>query len=380
MKVTSRLLIALACGSIVAFFAAAPAMSATTGSYAATADGTGLTLAVFAPGSEAPAFSLDIGITHGVLDSTPHITASAAGIVQVDTAETVAPPNAEDVVSIIDETIANAQIGAIHVDLAKGTSSSVTSNGLFTHNRGEVVGAQVALTPGGQAVINTPPFAAASESNIDALPGTVTSEAHSDEVVIPVELGDALVGPICDVLGGIAPPLGDACDQAVGQVGPFTRVMEVHILPSAVECVLDRATNTASVPVAQAALLEIVLFPGTVAEQVISVSLGQTVTLAEGTPLEVHAILGDAATSVDGATATATASALHLDLLADPLPTVSIVAAESSCAVTGQPATIRKPPPAVLPQTGAPLALIYGAGGLMIAIGLGLTRLLRRAA
>ena len=378
MKVSSRLMIALACGAIVAFFGAAPALSAPTGSYAATADGTGLTLALFAPGSDTPALSLDVGITHGVLDSVPHVTGEASGIVQVDTATTVAPPDAEDTVSVIDQDIGDPETVGIHLDLIKGVSESLTSVGPATHNRGEIVGATVRVSP----LVGTGPFAVASESNIDVTPAAVTSEAHSDEVVIPIELGAAVVAPLCDVIGGLVPPLGDACDEAVGGVGEnqLVTVTVVRILPAAVECVLDQATNTASVPTATAALLEITLFPGTLNEQTISVSLGQTIDIGTGTPLAIHAVVGDTATSVDGATATATASALRLDLLDDPLPSISIVASESSCTVTGTPQTIRRPPPAVLPETGAPLGLVYGAGGLMIAIGLGLTRLLRRAA
>jgi hypothetical protein len=376
MKVSSRLMIALACGAIVAFFGAAPALSATTGSYAATADGTGMTLALFAPGSETPALSLDVGITHGVLDSVPKLSGEASGIVQVDTATTVAPPDATDTVAVVDQSIGDPQTVGLSIDLIKGVSESVTTTGPFTHNRGEIVGAQIRLSP----LVGTPPFAVASESNIDVTPAAVTSEAHSDEVVIPIEVGADLVSPRCDVLGGLSPPLGDACDEAVGGVGevPLVTLLEVRILPAAVECVLDRATNTASVPTATAALLEITLFPGTPDEQVISVSLGQTIDIGTGTPIAIHAILGDTATSVDGATATATASALHLDLLDDPLPSISIVASESSCAVTGTPASIRRPPP--LPVTGAPLTMLYAAGGLMVAIGLGLTRVLRRAA
>jgi hypothetical protein len=376
MKVSSRLMIALACGAIVAFFGAAPALSAPTGSYAATADGTGLTLALFAPGSDTPALSLDVGITHGVLDSIPHVTGEASGIVQVDTATTVAPPDAEDTVSVVDQDIGDPETVGIHIDLIKGVSESLTSVGPATHNRGEIVGAEIRLSP----LLGTPPFAVASESNIDVTPAAVTSEAHSDEVVIPLELGREIVSPLCDVLGGLSPPLGDACDEATSGVEPLVTVFEVRILPAAVECVLDQATNTASVPTATAALLEITLFPGTVDEQTISVSLGQTIDIGTGTPLAIHAVVGDTATSVDGATATATASALRLDLLDDPLPRISIVASESSCTVTGTPQTIRRPPPAVLPETGAPLGLVYGAGGLMVAIGLGLTRLLRRAA
>jgi hypothetical protein len=369
-------MIALACGAIVAFFGAAPALSAPTGSYAATADGTGLTLALFAPGSDTPALSLDVGITHGVLDSIPHVTGEASGIVQVDTATTVAPPDAEDTVSVVDQDIGDPETVGIHIDLIKGVSESLTSVGPATHNRGEIVGAEIRLSP----LLGTPPFAVASESNIDVTPAAVTSEAHSDEVVIPLELGREIVSPLCDVLGGLSPPLGDACDEATSGVEPLVTVFEVRILPAAVECVLDQATNTASVPTATAALLEITLFPGTVDEQTISVSLGQTIDIGTGTPLAIHAVVGDTATSVDGATATATASALRLDLLDDPLPRISIVASESSCTVTGTPQTIRRPPPAVLPETGAPLGLVYGAGGLMVAIGLGLTRLLRRAA
>lgn len=376
MKVSSRLMIALACGAIVAFFGAAPALSAPTGSYAATADGTGLTLALIAPGSDTPALSLDVGITHGVLDSVPQVTGEASGIVQVDTATTTAPPDADDVVEVLNQTIGDPETVGLQIDVIRGTSESLTSTGPATHNRGEILGAQVRLSP----LVGTPPFAVASESNIDVTPAAVTSEAHSDEVVIPIELGADLVSPLCDVLGGLSPPLGQACDEAVENQGPLITLLEVRILPAAVECVLDRATNTASVPSATAALLEITLFPGTVQEQVISVSLGQTIDIGTGTPVAIHAVLGDTATSVDGATATATATALRLDLLDDPLPTLSIVASESSCSVTGTPQTIRRPPPAVLPETGAPLGLVYGAGGLMIAIGLGLTRLLRRAA
>jgi hypothetical protein len=82
---------------------------------------------------------------------------------------------------------------------------------------------------------------------------------------------------------------------------------------------------------------------------------------------------------VTGAAASATADALRLDLLDDPLPRISIVASESSCAVNGEPAgNITPPGNPPLPLTGAPLELIYGVGGLMVAVGLGLTRFLSR--
>ena len=107
---------------------------------------------------------------------------------------------------------------------------------------------------------------------------------------------------------------------------------------------------------------------------------GQTLDIGTGTPLAVHAVIGDAATNVEGAAASATASALHLDLLADPLPTISLVASEVSCGVTGEAARVVPPPKtAPLPKTGAPLTLIYAFGGLMLAAGIGMVRFLRKA-
>jgi hypothetical protein len=94
----------------------------------------------------------------------------------------------------------------------------------------------------------------------------------------------------------------------------------------------------------------------------------------------VHAVLGDAATSVEGSSASATASALRLDLLDDPLPTVSLVASEVSCAVTGEPVRVVPPKQPELPVTGAPLGLIYLGGGLMVGLGLVMARFLVRRA
>src|SRR5688500_12490944 len=103
MKRASRLMIALACGAIVAAFVASPALSVESGSYAATADGIGLSLSLFAPGSDEPALSLDIGISHGELDSTPISAGSASGIVQVGgtTATTNAPPDDNQLAEIV---------------------------------------------------------------------------------------------------------------------------------------------------------------------------------------------------------------------------------------------------------------------------------------
>ena len=377
MKRTFRLLIALACGAIVAAFAASPAMAAKTGAYAATAAGTGLSLSVTAPGSESPALSVDIGITNASLDSVPKVTGYGAGLVQLANtiAQTTAPPDANQTAALLDQTIGDPNNVGLSIDLVQGVSESLTSTGPATHNSGEVEGALLGVGP----LVGVGPFSVASQSNIDVTTGDVTSEAHSDEVVIPVQVGKNVISPVCDVLGGLIKPVGDACHEAVDGAGNQLRVtvLDIRILPAAVTCVLNRATNTASVPEAAAALLSITLFPGTPDEQTISASPQQTIDLLDGTPLHTTAVLGDAATSVTGSAASATADALRLDLLDDPLPTVSLVASESSCAVNGQPAAVTPPANPPLPVTGAPLVLIYGLGGLMVAVGLGLTRFLR---
>src|SRR6266542_1061464 len=105
MKRTFRPLIALACGAIVAVVAAAPAMSATTGAFAADAAGKGLVLEIFSPGSDTPALGVHIGTTTGKLKSLPTAAGTASGVEEVDTATTSAPPDAEDEVGPVNLTI-----------------------------------------------------------------------------------------------------------------------------------------------------------------------------------------------------------------------------------------------------------------------------------
>jgi hypothetical protein len=371
----ARLLLALACGAVLAAFAISPASAAPLGSYAGVADGTGLTLTLGVGSS--PIVDVGIGLSHGEVDSTTKAAGSGTGINIIDgtVATTDAPPDDSKTAEIFGIDIGDPSVGSLSAHVARGVSTSETTGDPSTANLGELLSAALTLTPGGVAVIGTPPFAVRSTSDVAVVGTLLTATAHADAVVIPIQLGDTIVDPLCDVVGGISAPLGQACEDAVGTVEDtgLTTVATVRILPATVECVYDGATEKASVPTAQAALLQVELF----GQETVTVSAGQTIDLLEGTDLHIHAVVSDATSSVNGNEASAIASGLRLNLFEGDLPQVRLAASEVSCGVSGQ-----LPPPAgdVVPRTGGGLTAIYLSAGGLLLLALGLRRFIKTAA
>lgn len=367
MKTKFRLLVGLAAFAALAFTALTPAVAAPEGSYSGIADGEALSLSISTGGSTV--LSVDAGITHAELDSTKTAGSSGAGLVQLpDTvAETDAPPDDSATAALIDQTIGDPSVGGLALGVLRGTSTSEVTGDPTATAVGEVLNANLNVAN----LVGTNDWAVRSTSDVIVDGQTVTASAHSDEVVIILQLGDDLVSPICTVLEGLPLPLdlGAACQSAVDQVSALTTVATVRILPADVECLYDGATETASVPVAQASLLSIQVFDA----EPIAVTPGQAIDLLEGTPLHIHADVGVATVTEEGNSASARAAGLELRLFEDTLPTVRLAASVVSCGVAGE---LPPEPPAVprTPVTGGVLPpVVLGAAALML-VGLGARR------
>jgi hypothetical protein len=365
LKKRFRILIGAAAGTLLALTALSPAGAAPAGSYSAVADGTALSLSVNNGGTAV--VSIDAGITHAELDSTPHAAGSGAGLVQLpDTvAETDAPPDDSRTAALVDQAIGEL----LSIELLKGVSTSEVTGDPSSSNEGLAAGIGLNVAD----LVGSNDFAVRSTSDTVVNGQKVTASAHSDEVVITLQLGDTLVSPVCDLLGTLPLPLplGETCQSAVDEVAALTTVATIRILPADVVCEYDGNTETASVPVAQAALLSIQLFNG----EPIAVSPGQSIDLLDGTPLHIHADVGVADANVNGNEASARAAGLELSLFEDTLPNINLTASEVTCGVAGE----LPPPPPSVPRTprgvtGAALPpLMFGALALML-VGLGARR------
>jgi hypothetical protein len=367
LKTKFRLLVGLAAFAALAFTALTPAVAAPEGSYSGIADGEALSLSISTGGSTV--LSVDAGITHAELDSTKTAASSGAGLVQLpDTvAETDAPPDDSATAALIDQTIGDPSVGGLALGVLRGISTSEVTGDPTASAVGEVANVNLNVAN----LVGTNDWAVRSTSDVIVDGQSVTASAHSDEVLISLQLGDELVSPVCEVLGSLPLPLdlGEACQSAVDQVAPLTTVATVRILPADVECLYDGATETASVPVAQASLLSIQVFDA----EPITVTPGQAIDLLEGTPLHIHADVGVATVTEEGNSASARAAGLELRLFEDVLPTVRLAASVVSCGVAGE---LPPEPPAVprTPVTGGVLPpVVLGAAALML-VGLGARR------
>jgi hypothetical protein len=344
---------------MLALSALSPAGAAPAGTYTAVADGTALSLSISSGGSSV--LSVDAGITHAELDSTPHAASSGAGLVQLpDTvAETDAPPDDSRVAELFSQAIGDPATGTgLGLEVLRGTSTSEVSGDATATAVGEVLGAALNVAN----LVGTNDFAVRSTSETIVNGSTVTATGHSDEVVITLSLGDDVVSPVCDLLDSLPLGIGETCHTAVDAVSPLTTVATIRILPATVVCQYNGANETASVPTAEAALASIQLFE----DSPIPVNIGQTVDLLGDTPLAIHADIGVATTDVKGNSASARAAGLELSLFADPLPNVNLTASEVTCGVAGE-----LPPP--IPQTptrgvtgGSLPPVVFGAAALML--------------
>lgn len=356
------MLIGAAAGALLALFTLSPAGAAPAGSYTAVSDGTALSLNV------ADLLALDAGITHAELDSTPHAAGSGAGLVQAPTtiAETDAPPDDAAVADLLAPIVIGDPASAgVSVEVGHGESTSEVSGDPSSRNEGFIAGVVLNVAN----LVGSDAFAVRSTADTVVDGQIVTAEAHSDEVKIVLKLSDQLVSPVCDVLDTLPLGLGDACRGAVDEVQELATVATIRILPADVVCQYDGNTETASVPVAEAALLSVQLFNA----EPISVSPGQTIDLLDGTPLHIHAEIGTASTNVDGNEASARASALVLNLFDADLPEVDLIASEVTCGVAGE----LPPPTSSVPRTpvtgGVLPPVILGAAGLLL-VGFGARR------
>jgi hypothetical protein len=372
LKNRSRVLIGAAAGLMLALFALTPVQAAPAGSYSGEANGEALSLSLTAPGSADPAVSVDAGISHADLDSTPHAAASGSGLVQIPgtTAETDAPPDDTATAALLDQSVGIPGLANLAIAIAKGSATSEVSGDPTASGEGELVGVNLELSPGGIPLLGTPTFAVRSTSDVKVVGDKVTAEGHSDEVKITLQLGDDLVSPVCELLGTLPLPinLGEACTSAVDQVAPLTNVATVRILPADAVCTYNGANETASAD-AHGALLSVQLFD---AEPIV-VEPGLTIDLLDGTPLHIHAVVGDATTSVNGSSASAEADALRLELFEDILPHVRLAASHVTCGVSGQ--LPPEPPPVPrTPVTGGVLPPVMLGAAALFLVGLGARR------
>jgi hypothetical protein len=366
LKTKFRVLVGAAAFVVLTMFALSPAMAAPAGSYSGVADGTALSVSLSAPGGD-PILSVDAGITHAEVDSTPHAAGSGAGVVQLPqtVAETDAPPDDTRSAELLSQVIGDPSTAGLEIGIARGNSTSETSGDPSSTNVGELLAVNLNLAN----LLGTEDFAVRSTSDVVVDGQLVTATGHSDEVVITLKLGDDLVTPVCDLLDALPLGLGEACDSAVGQVSALTTVITIRILPATVSCVYDGNTGLASVPTAEAALLTVQLFDA----EPITVSAGQTIDLLAGTPLHIHAIVTDVSTSVDGNEASARASGLVLELFEDVLPQVRLAASDVSCGVSGE-LPVEPPPVPRTPVTGGALPPIMLGAAALVLVGLGARR------
>ncbi len=365
MKTKFRVLVGAAAFVVLTIFALSPAMAAPAGSYSGVADGTALSLSVSTGGD--PILSVDAGITHAEVDSSPHAAGSGAGLVQLPgtIAETDAPPDDTKSAELLSVPIGDPNTAGLEVGVARGSSTSETTGDPSSRNVGELL----AVNLNAANLLGTNDFAVRSTADVVVDGQLVTATGHSDEVVITLALGDELVSPVCDLLDALPLGLGEACDSAVDQVQLLTTVITVRILPATVECVYDGNTGLASVPTAEAALLTVQLFDA----EPIAVSAGQTIDLLDGTPLHIHAIVSDVSTVVEGNSASARASGLVVELFEDVLPQVRLAASDVTCGVSGE-LPVEPPPVPRTPVTGGALPPIMLGAAALVLVGLGARR------
>ncbi|MGH2739215.1 MAG: hypothetical protein ACRDH6_01845 [Actinomycetota bacterium] len=341
-------------------------------SFSAAADTTGFDLDL--AGSDV----LTFGVSHADVDSTPQSNASGDGFVESGLAQVTCSGNATDASTGIgpgqvgDPSILEVNLGIPTADCATTlTPLSATGSGALAE-----VGVSVGVPDVLRAAVDLSVMKGTSTAS-SAAPGTVNSEAVVSQVDLAVTLdavalADTLEDPVCTGLAGL-PAIGGTlepiCRDLFTTVRGDTELLRVTVLPARATCAFDGQKATAE---GDAAIVTIRLLG-----QELSIRVGQTITLLEGTPLEITIGLGVVTTEGNGTNAaSARAQSAFIELLNK---TIVLVLSDAACTASGA-FGIGVPPErdVPLPVTGTPILPLLAGGSAMAAGAFGIRRFLKR--
>ncbi|HEX9823139.1 MAG TPA: hypothetical protein VGB51_01945 [Actinomycetota bacterium] len=373
--------------SMVVLVAAAlpsPAQTTTTVtiSYAAESDAAGVELNL------ADQLVIGGGVTHAEITAAgPKASGFGQGLLNVDQtlAESAAPgdegPN-EASGGGISESIG----GLLTIDLAGGTASSessVAGDRPSTANQARLAATQIAADPvanplGAGFAITVSSFGTVADASARSATN-VEARAGGDGVVISITVDVDVLGAVsglqdqvCGGLGDI-PAIGetleDTCNDVFDTLTGQQPFAAITVGDSSVSCGWDGRRADAD---GEASTITVELF----GQEPIVVDPGETVTVAEGTPLEITAGAGsfteEAVNGGDEETdsVSARASGAFLSLFAGQ---VDLGLAVATCGVSGLITTDTE-----IARTGVPvLPMLLGGAGIAAA-GVSLRRFLRR--
>lgn len=361
---------------------AAQSTQETTIAYAAESDAAGLAIEL-APGTGP---TIAGAVSHGEIASAgPEAAGSGQGVANVPQtlAESQAPPGGRETASggALNQNVG----GLLTVDLAGGTAESesrIRSGLPFTENRAGLGASLIAADP------TANPLGAGFEVEIGAFDSTasaeaadltdVTAAATASGVVVGITVDVDVLGAIgglqdqvCDSIAqvpGIGGDLEVACDDlfntATGQQ-PFA---VLTIGESQAACAWDGQRPGAT---GQAATVRLEIL----GQDPIEVAPGETVTVAEGTPLEIGAGAGSFEDEVENGgegeedSVSARAAGAFLSLFAGQ---VNLALGDSTCGLSGQVTTEE-----VIARTGGQILPVLLGGSALVAAGYGLRRFVR---
>lgn len=366
----------------VSLFAAPGGAQAPSVSYAAEADGTGFNLAL--QGEDV----ITLSITHAELDSAPTVSGLADAFVQLGGArvETSAPPDDAQDTTAGPGTVGQPGLLEATVGILNASSASEAADGDPSGENNASV-ASVGVTAGPQGILEAVAGTGIIETNADVSAEGANVSAVADIPLVTISVSveasalqtlndeTQLQDTLCPGLGDILPVLEETCNGLFETATGSQPVADITVLPSNATCTWDGSTPAADAAGAVASI-------SLLGQEPIIVDVGEAVTIAEGTPLEITVGAGTESTQVnddpnnEDDEATGRATGAFVELLDS---TVELAFSDATCAVAGSavvPVQPREEPP--LPRTGGPVVPLLAAGSALAAAGLGLRRFLKR--
>lgn len=354
----------------------------TTVAFAAEADAAGISLEL-APGTGP---TIAGAVSHAEITSDgPKAAGFGQGLANVPQtrAETEAPPGGQESAS---GGATNQDIGGLLVlDLAGGTAESesrLSADLPVSESRAGLGVASIAADPAAN------PLGAGFEIGVGAFDSTASAEASdvtditaastASGIVVGITVDVDVLGAIgglqdqvCDSVSqvpGIGAELEAACDDLFGTATGQQPFAELTIGESLAACGWDGQRPDAT---GQAATVRLEVL----GQDPIEVAPGETVTIAEGTPLEIGAGAGSFEKEAENGdpgdedSVSARAAGAFLSLFAGQ---VLVALGDSTCGLSGQVTTEE-----VIARTGGEVLPVLLGGSALAAAGYGLRRFLR---